>query len=85
MHGIWPQWAHRLCCLAVPASPLAQPWNMVVGNSLAALIGVTCAMYIPNLTEAFSMAVALAIILNDDHGLIASTEWGSSDYRGIGR
>lgn len=60
---IAPMGASSVLLFAVPASPLAQPWNMVVGNSLAALIGVTCAMFIPNLTEAFSVAVALAIIL----------------------
>ncbi len=60
---IAPMGASSVLLFAVPASPLAQPWNMVVGNTLAALIGVTCAMFIPNLTEAFSIAVALAIIL----------------------
>ncbi len=60
---IAPMGASSVLLFAVPASPLAQPWNMVIGNSLAALIGVTCAMFIPNLTEAFSVAVALAIIL----------------------
>ncbi|WP_436915773.1 HPP family protein [Acinetobacter gandensis] len=60
---IAPMGASSVLLFAVPASPLAQPWNMVVGNTLAALIGVTCAMFIPNLTEAFSIAVALAIVL----------------------
>ncbi|MGE8684336.1 MAG: HPP family protein [Acinetobacter sp.] len=60
---IAPMGASSVLLFAVPASPLAQPWNMVIGNSIAALIGVTCAMYIPNLTQAFSVAVALAIIL----------------------
>ncbi len=60
---IAPMGASSVLLFAVSASPLAQPWNMVIGNSIAALIGVTCAMFIPNLTEAFSIAVALAIIL----------------------
>ncbi|RLL38862.1 HPP family protein [Acinetobacter cumulans] len=60
---IAPMGASSVLLFAVPASPLAQPWNMVVGNSIAALIGVTCAMWIPNQTEAFSVAVALAIVL----------------------
>lgn len=60
---IAPMGASSVLLFAVPASPLAQPWNMVVGNTIAGIIGVTCAMYIPNLTEAFSVAVALAIFL----------------------
>ncbi|MGE8542296.1 MAG: HPP family protein [Acinetobacter sp.] len=60
---IAPMGASSVLLFAVPASPLAQPWNMVVGNSVAGVIGVTCALFIPNLTEAFSVAVALAIIL----------------------
>lgn len=60
---IAPMGASSVLLFAVPASPLAQPWNMVVGNTIAGLIGVTCAMFIPNQTEAFSIAVALAIFL----------------------
>lgn len=60
---IAPMGASSVLLFAVPASPLAQPWNMVVGNSIAGIIGVTCAMYIPNLTEAFSVAVGLSIVL----------------------
>ncbi|WP_171263420.1 HPP family protein [Acinetobacter silvestris] len=60
---IAPMGASSVLLFAVPASPLAQPWNMIVGNSIAGLIGVTCALYIPNLTEAFSVAVALSIFL----------------------
>lgn len=60
---IAPMGASSVLLFAVPASPLAQPWNMVVGNTLAGVIGVSCALLIPNLTGAFSIAVALAIIL----------------------
>lgn len=60
---IAPMGASSVLLFAVPASPLAQPWNLVVGNTLAALLGVTCALFIPNLTQAFSLAVALSIIL----------------------
>ena len=60
---IAPMGASSVLLFAVPASPLAQPWNMVVGNTIAGLIGVTCAMLISNQTEAFSLAVALAIFL----------------------
>jgi len=60
---IAPMGASSVLLFAVPASPLAQPWNIVIGNTIAAVIGVTCALYISNLTEAFSVAVALSIIL----------------------
>ncbi len=60
---IAPMGASSVLLFAVPASPLAQPWNMVVGNIIAGIIGVSCALYIPNLTEAFSIAVALSIFL----------------------
>ena len=60
---IAPMGASSVLLFAVPASPLAQPWNIVVGNSIAAIMGVSCALYIPNLTEAFSVAVALSIFL----------------------
>ncbi|OTG80755.1 HPP family protein [Acinetobacter sp. ANC 4648] len=60
---IAPMGASSVLLFAVPASPLAQPWNMVVGNIIAGIIGVTCALYISNFTVAFSIAVALSIFL----------------------
>src|SRR5690606_40895945 len=38
-------------------------WNILVGNTIAAVIGVSCALLIANPTEAFSLAVAAAIVL----------------------
>ena len=60
---IAPMGASSVLLFAVPASPLAQPWNMVIGNTIAGIIGVSCAMYIPHPTVAFSIAVALSIFL----------------------
>ncbi len=60
---IAPMGASSVLLFAVPASPLAQPWNILVGNTIAAVIGVSCAIFIVNPTEAFSVAVALAIVL----------------------
>ena len=34
--------AHAVLVFAAPHSPLAQPWNAVVGNLISACIGVTC-------------------------------------------
>ncbi len=50
-----------ICC--VDQSAGSAPWNVIVGNTLAAIIGVACAQYIPDLTTAFSVAVGLAIFL----------------------
>lgn len=64
--NIWyiaPMGASSVLLFAVPASPLAQPWNVVVGNTIAALIGVSCYYLCPNLTVAFSIAVAVSIFL----------------------
>lgn len=60
---IAPMGASSVLLFAVPASPLSQPWNIVLGNTLAALIGVSCALWMPNLTAAFAVAVAVTIIL----------------------
>lgn len=60
---IAPMGASSVLLFAVPASPLAQPWNIMVGNTIAAVVGVTCALFMANPTEAFSVAVALSIML----------------------
>jgi CBS domain-containing membrane protein len=44
-----------------PASPLAQPWSIVGGNLVAALIGVSCARWIPDPVFAPALAVSAAI------------------------
>ncbi len=60
---IAPMGASSVLLFAVPTSPLAQPWNVIVGNTLAGIIGVACAQWISDLTTAFSVAVGLAIFL----------------------
>ncbi|ONN49308.1 membrane protein [Acinetobacter genomosp. 33YU] len=60
---IAPMGASSVLLFAVSTSPLAQPWNVIVGNTLAGIIGVACAQWIPDLTTAFSVAVGLAIFL----------------------
>ncbi len=60
---IAPMGASSVLLFAVPSSPLAQPWNVVVGNTLAGLLGVACVVLLPDLTTAFSVAVGLAIFL----------------------
>ena len=49
---IAPIGASAVLVFAVPASPLAQPWSVVAGNTLSALAGVTCAQLIVDPTLA---------------------------------
>lgn len=58
---IAPMGASAVLLFAVPASPLAQPWPVFGGNAIAAVVGVTCAQWIPNIEIAAATAVALAI------------------------
>lgn len=56
-----PLGASAVLLFAVPASPLAQPWSIVGGNTVSALVGVMAAMFIPHLAFAAAVAVAAAI------------------------
>lgn len=58
---IAPMGASAVLLFAAPASPLAQPWSIVVGNGVSALMGVICASLIPDLALASACAVMLAI------------------------
>ena len=58
---IAPMGASAVLLFAVPASPLAQPWSIIGGNLVSALIGVTCAAHIDDVATAASLAAALAI------------------------
>lgn len=58
---IAPMGASAVLLFAAPASPLAQPWSIVGGNIISALIGVTCARLIPDPGMAAALACALAI------------------------
>jgi CBS domain-containing membrane protein len=58
---IAPMGASAVLLFSVPSSPLAQPWAIIGGNLVAALIGITCARYIPHVALAAGLACALAI------------------------
>ena len=60
---IAPLGASAVLVFGLPASPLAQPWAVVAGNTLSALVGITCASLIPDPVLAGGAAVALAIAL----------------------
>jgi CBS domain-containing membrane protein len=58
-----PLGASAVLVFALPASPLAQPWAVVAGNTLSALVGVACASLIPDPALAAGVAVALAMLM----------------------
>lgn len=57
-----PLGASAVLAFAVPASPLAQPWPVVGGNTISALIGVWAFNTFPDLAVAAGVAVGAAII-----------------------
>ena len=64
--GTWlvaPLGASAVLVFAAPASPLAQPWAVVGGNTVSAITGVLCSLLIPDVALASAVAVAVAITL----------------------
>lgn len=56
-----PIGASAVLVFAVPSSPLAQPWSVVGGNTLSALVGIACVNWVPDATLAAAAAVGVAI------------------------
>jgi len=56
-----PLGASAVLVFAVPASPLAQPWSVICGNSLSALAGLACVWLIPDPVLRAAVAVGAAI------------------------
>jgi CBS domain-containing membrane protein len=56
-----PIGASAVLIFAVPASPLAQPWSIIGGNMISALVGITVARFVGNPLIAIGLGVALAI------------------------
>ncbi len=56
-----PMGASAVLLFAVPASPLAQPWSIVAGNTVSALVGIAVAHMVHDTALAAALAVALAI------------------------
>lgn len=57
-----PIGASAVLVFAVPASPLAQPWSVVGGNVVSALVGVTAARFVPSPYLVVGVAVGGAIL-----------------------
>jgi CBS domain-containing membrane protein len=63
-HGLYliaPLGASSVLLFAVPNSPLAQPWSAIVGNTVAALVGIAACMLVPDPTLRIALAVGVAI------------------------
>lgn len=60
-----PLGASAVLVFGVPSSPLAQPWSVVGGNTLSALVGIACARWIgpPELAAAVAVGGAIALML----------------------
>ena len=56
-----PLGASAVLLFAVPSSPLAQPWPIIGGNVISALIGVIVARIVPDQVLAIGFGVSLAI------------------------
>jgi CBS-domain-containing membrane protein len=53
--------ASTVLLFAVPHGPLSQPWSVIGGHLLSAIIGVSCAKFIPDTFIAASLAVGIAV------------------------
>ncbi|HBS27122.1 MAG TPA: HPP family protein [Gammaproteobacteria bacterium] len=53
--------ATAVLLFAAPHGRLAQPWNVAAGHVTSAVIGVTCAIWIPDITLAAAAGVGIAI------------------------
>lgn len=58
---IAPIAASAVLLIALPTSPLAQPWSIIGGNVISTAIGVTCALYVPDPVVAAALASGLSI------------------------
>lgn len=54
--------ASALLVFALPGSPMAQPWAVIAGNTLSALVGVTVFILIPEPLLAMPIAASLSIL-----------------------
>lgn len=57
-----PMGATAVLLFAAPASPLAQPWPVLAGNTVSTLVGVTAGRLLTDVALAASVAVGTAIV-----------------------
>ncbi len=56
-----PMGASAVLLFAVPSSPLAQPWSIIGGNTISAMMGILAAYWIHDPIIAIGVGVSLAI------------------------
>jgi CBS domain-containing membrane protein len=56
-----PMGASAVLVFAVPSSPLAQPWPVIGGNAISALVGVIVSRFVGDPVMAVGLSVSLAI------------------------
>ena len=61
LYLVAPFGATSVLLFALPNSPLAQPWSAVVGNTLAALVGVAVCLVVVDPGLRIALAVGLAL------------------------
>lgn len=61
LYLVAPFGASSVLLFAVPNSPLAQPWSAIVGNTVAAIVGVAVCLLVPDPALRIALAVGLAI------------------------
>lgn len=54
--------ASALLVFVLPGSPMAQPWAVIAGNTISALIGITVFLIIPEPLLAMPIAASLSIL-----------------------
>jgi CBS domain-containing membrane protein len=54
--------ASALLVFALPGSPMAQPWAVIAGNTVSALIGISCFHLVGEPLLALPLAAALSIL-----------------------
>ena len=65
-HGGWmiaSLGASSILVFGMPSSPLAQPWPVLGGSTLSAVVGGVCAVLVPDPALAGALAVGLAVAL----------------------
>ena len=55
--------ASSVLVFGMPSSPLAQPWPVLGGSTLSAIVGAVCAALVPDPVFAGALAVGLAVAL----------------------
>lgn len=54
--------ASALLVFALPGSPMAQPWAVIAGNTLSAIVGISVIILIPEPLLAMPIAASLSIL-----------------------